>query len=170
MTAEPPTQPQPPSFRDVLNLLVESQARENPDKPGEVILPTNQEIANAINAKHGAGAISDETIRKLRKGDIKSPSFQIASLIADSFGLPVDVFNGGSETAQKVVKEVQRFLESKRRTLSVEPEPQTVAVLARTTRRLSPGGQERVVQFAQRLEQLEAMENEASERVAPSDD
>ncbi|WP_181803213.1 hypothetical protein [Streptomyces shenzhenensis] len=170
MTAEPPAQPQPPSFRDVLNLLVESQARENPDKPGEVILPTNQEIANAINSKHGAGAISDETIRKLRKGDIKSPSFQIASLIADSFNLPVDVFNGGSETAQKVVKEVQRFLESKRRTLSAEPEPQTVAVLARTTRRLSPGGQERVVRFAQQLEQIEAMENEASERVAPSDD
>lgn len=170
MTEEPHAQPQPPSFRDVLNLLLESQARENPDKPGEFIIPTNQEIADAINSKYGTGAITGETIRKLRRGDIKSPSFQIASLIAGSFGLPVDVFNGGSETSQKVVKEVQRFLDSKRRTLSADPDPQTVAVLARTTRRLSPDGQERVVRFAQRLEQLEAMENEASERVAPSDD
>lgn len=170
MTAEPHAQPQPPSFRDVLNLLLESQARENPDKPGEFILPTNHEIADAINSKYGTAAISDETIRKLRKGDIKNPSLQIASLIAGSFNLPVDVFNGGSETSQKVVGEVQRFLESKRRTLSAEPEPQTVAVLARTTRRLSPVGQERVVRFAQQLEQIEAMENEASGRVAPSND
>jgi hypothetical protein len=157
VTAEPHAQT--PTFSSVLNLLLSAQATEDPDKPGTFVEPTNPQVADAINAKYGPGTISSENIRKLRKGEIKSPSVQIASLLADFFGLPLDVFNAtGSETSKKVVEEVQRFVASRRRTLSEEPP--AVAVLARTTRRLSPAAQARVVQYAQRLEEIEDMERE----------
>ncbi|MFK0279449.1 hypothetical protein ACIQVL_03110 [Streptomyces sp. NPDC090499] len=169
MTPEPAAQA--PSFAEVLNLLLKAQAKEDPDRPGTFVEPTNTEIANAINSKYGSGAISSETIRKLRKGEVKSPSVQIASLIAGVFDLPLDVFNAtGSETSKKVVEEVQRFLDSKRRTLSEEPrEPQTVAVLARAVRRLSPARQALVLEYAQRHEAIEDME-QATAPIAPSGD
>ncbi|MFF2522174.1 hypothetical protein [Streptomyces liangshanensis] len=161
MTADSPDQSPPsvPSFSDVLNLLLRAQARAHPNRPGEFIEPTNTEIADAINAKHGTGTITNEHIRRLRNGQVKSPSVQMASVLAGFFQLPLDVFNAtGSETSRKVMEEVQRFVDARRQ--SESSEPPTVAVLARTTRRLSPRGQARVVQYAQRLRELEAMENE----------
>ncbi|MFD7501549.1 hypothetical protein [Streptomyces sp. NPDC059850] len=167
MTADPHAQV--PTFRDVLNLLLQAQAKEDPKRPGTFVELTNQEIADAINAKYGVSTITGEYVRKLRKGDIKSPSIQMASVLAGFFQLPLDVFNAtGSETSKKVVEEVQRFVDGRRRTLSEEPEPPTVRALARTTRRLSPDGQARVVRYAQQLEQLEAMENETRPHVDPS--
>lgn len=159
----------PRTFSEVLNLLLESQAREDPKHPGMFIAPTNAEVAEAINAKFGAGSITGEYVRRLRKGDIKSPSVQVASLLAAFFRLPLDVFNAtGSETSQKVMEEVQRLTAYRRRTL--EDEPPTVAVLARTTRRLSPAGQKRVVQYAQQLEMIEDMERGADQRSTPPSD
>ncbi|MET8717442.1 hypothetical protein ABZV52_30200 [Streptomyces sp. NPDC004735] len=161
MTSAPRAQHKVPTFQQALNLLIQSQATEVAEGSGTFIEPTNRQIAAAINAKHGEGSITEEYIRKLRKGDIKSPSVMQASRIADVFQLPLDVFNAtSSDTLTKVVDEVQRFVDSRRQMLSDEQEPPTVRALARTTRRLSPDGQARVVQYARRLQELEAMENE----------
>lgn len=163
VTADPHAQPKVPSFREALNLLIQSQAHEDPHTPGKFVEPTNRQIADAINAKYGEGSITDEYIRKLRKGDIKSPGLDYASLIAGVFELPLDVFNTAkSANLRKVIEEVQRFLEQRRQKLSEEQEPlsQPVRVLARTTRRLSPAGQDRVLRFAAQVEELEAMESE----------
>ncbi|MFI7415255.1 hypothetical protein ACIBU0_42145 [Streptomyces sp. NPDC049627] len=178
MTADPhaqePAEPkaQVRTFQEVLRLLLKAQAKEDPHKPGEFIEPTNTEVADAINARFGAGTITNEHIRRLRNGTVKNPGLEVASILADFFGLPLDVFKAtGSETSQKVVEEVQRFLESRRPTQSEEPEPPTVRVLARTTRRLSPAGQARVARYAEQLAQLEAMESETgSFPVVPSTD
>jgi hypothetical protein len=165
VTATPP----PRSFSEVLNLLLESQAREDPKNPGTFVPPTNTEVAEAINGKFGPGSITGEYVRRLRKGDIKSPSVQAASLLAAFFGLPLDVFNAtGSETSKKVMEEVQRLTAYRRRTL--DDEAPTVAVLARAARRLSPAGQKRVVQYAQRLEEIEDMERGAGEPLTPASD
>ncbi|WP_328491204.1 hypothetical protein [Streptomyces zaomyceticus] len=167
MTATPQA---PRSFADVLNLLLQAQAKEDPKNPGSFLDLTNDAIAEAINAKAGRAAITGEGVRRLRRGVTKSPSVDTASLFADFFGLPLDVFRStDSEIATKVVEEVQRFVGDKRRTLREDQEPPTVAVLARTTRRLSPQGQARVARYAKQVEQLEAMENDALPRVDPAD-
>ncbi|MFJ4880102.1 hypothetical protein ACIP93_33510 [Streptomyces sp. NPDC088745] len=168
MTADAHAQ-QTPTFRHALNLIIQSQAQENPAKPGEFIEPSNKEIADKINEMFGEGTITDEYIRKLRKGDIQSPSVKQASRIAKVFKLPLDVFNAEDEaTLKKLVDEVQRFVDSRRQTPSEEPEPQTVRVLARTARRLSPDGQIRAAKFVQNLAQIEDMENGA--RATPAHD
>jgi hypothetical protein len=164
--------PAPRTFADCLNLLFEASAREDPHKPGEFVEYTNADIADAINRQHGSGTITAEYIRKLRKSEIKSPSVQYASVLAGVFQVPLDTFNAiGSDVAVKVMEEAQRFVDSRRRLLRVEEaEPPTVAVLARTARRLSPAGQRRAAQYVQQLEQLEQMENETRARVDPSSD
>ncbi|MFF9901345.1 hypothetical protein [Streptomyces longispororuber] len=159
---------QVPTFSDVLNLLLNAQAKPHPTKPGEYIAPSNTEIADAINAKYGPRTITSEHVRKLRTGQVKSPSIEMASFFAGFFQLPLDVFNArSSETSQKVVEEVQRFLDARRHKLSEETNSAAVAVLARTARRLSPAGQARVAQFARQVEKLEAMEEEPGPRAAP---
>ncbi|MFF8696291.1 hypothetical protein ACF08W_29170 [Streptomyces sp. NPDC015144] len=159
------------TFQDVLGLLLKAQAKEDPTRPGVFIEPTNTEIADAINSRFGAGTITNEHIRRLRNGTVKNPGLEVASILADFFDLPLDVFKAtGSETSRRVVEEVQRFVDSRRRTTSEDPEPPTVAVLARTTRRLSPAGQARVVRYAERVAQLEAMESETDPHALPSDD
>jgi hypothetical protein len=162
--AQDPANPTPGkahTFQETLNLLLEAQATEDPNKPGTFIQPKNTQIADAINAKYGPGTITDEYVRRLRNGTVKSPSVQMASVLAGFFQLPLDVFNAtGSDTSRSVMAEVQRFVDSRRQTLRDEPEPPAVAVLARTARRLSPAGQRRAAQFVQQLEQVEAMENE----------
>ncbi|SEE83540.1 hypothetical protein SAMN05216483_6713 [Streptomyces sp. 2131.1] len=165
MTADPHAQDaasaQVHTFQDVLGLLLKAQAKEDPTRPGEFIEPTNTEIADAINKKFGAGTITNEHIRRLRNGTVKNPGIEVASILADFFGLPLDVFKAtGSETSRKVVEEVQRFLDARRPTQSEDPEPPEIRVLARTTRRLSPAGQARVARYAEQLAQLEAMESE----------
>ncbi|MFK0159089.1 hypothetical protein ACIQVK_44345 [Streptomyces sp. NPDC090493] len=176
VTADPHAQdaagPQVPTFQDVLGLLLKAQAKENPNKPGEFIEPTNTEVAEAINTRFGPGTITNEHIRRLRNGTVKNPGIEIASILADFFDLPLDVFKAtGSETSRKVVEEVQRFLGARRPTLSEEPEPPAVRVLARTTRRLSPAGQARVARYAEQVAQLEAMESETGTfPVVPSTD
>ncbi|OVZ99507.1 hypothetical protein B9W64_37575 [Streptomyces sp. CS159] len=160
MTADPHAQ-QTPTFQQALNLIIQSQAQEDPNEPGKFIEPGNKEIADKINEMFGEGTITDEYIRKLRKGDIKSPSVKQASRIAKVFKLPLDVFNAEDPaTLRKLVSEVQRLVDSRRQTPSEDPEPPTVRVLARTASRLSPDGQKRVVQFAEKMWQLEDMENE----------
>ncbi|MGW2550017.1 hypothetical protein [Streptomyces sp. NPDC001635] len=156
--------PAPRTFADCLNLLFQASAREDPSKPGEFVEYTNAEIAEAINKQHGPGTITAEYIRKLRKGDIKSPSVAYASVLASVFQVPLDTFNAiGSEVSEKVMEEAQRFVDRKRRMLSdQESEPPTVAVLARAARRLSPAGQARAAQYVQQLEQLEAMEQDVA--------
>ncbi|MEU5748272.1 hypothetical protein ABZ804_22370 [Streptomyces sp. NPDC047726] len=163
MTVDPHAQPKGPAFCEALNLLIQSQAHEDPHRPGKFIEPTNRQIADAINAKYGEGSITDEYIRKLRKGDIKNPGLDYASLIAGVFDLPLDVFNtANAANLRKVVSEVQHFLDTRRQKLGEEQEslPSPVRVLARTTRRLSPAGQDRVLRFANQLKELEAMESE----------
>ncbi|MCD9903214.1 hypothetical protein LUR56_31175 [Streptomyces sp. MT29] len=157
--------PPPRSFADALNLLVEASARQDPDNPGKFVEYTNQEIADEINRVHGPeSSISAEYIRKLRKGAIKSPSVANASLLAHFFQVPLDTFSAvGGENAEKVMAEAQRFVDARRQSLrsdDQEPVPQTVAVMARAARRLSPAGQARAAQYVERLEQLEAMEDE----------
>ncbi|MET9776106.1 hypothetical protein ABZ023_17930 [Streptomyces sp. NPDC006367] len=164
MTADPHAQASR-TFADCLNLLFEASAKEDPTKPGTFVEYTNAEIADAINKKFGAGTITGEYIRRLRKGDIKSPSVQYASVLADVFQVPLDTFNAVSETAEKVMTEAQRFVDSRRQMFSSEPEP-TVAVLARTARRLSPDGQARAARFVQQLQQIEELENQTRARVA----
>lgn len=173
MTPESPVQEQPTTsartFAEVFGLLLKAQAKEDPRQPGGFIEPTNQQIADAINGKHGEGTIHPETIRRLRNGTVKSPSVQIASAIASFFQLPLDVFNAiGSDTSEKVVEEVQRFLGLRRPT--IEAEPPTVAALARMTRRLSPNGQQRVARFAAQLHEVESMEAEANTTQGPPPD
>ncbi|MEV8344513.1 hypothetical protein [Streptomyces niveus] len=172
VTADPHAQDQVPTFSDVLNLLLRAQAKPHPTRPDEFVEPLNTEIADAINAKYGPGTITNEHIRRLRNGAVKSPSVAMASVLAGFFQLPLDVFNArGSETSRKVMVEVQRFVDSRRRTLSEEPEPSpAVAVLARTTRRLSAAGQARVVRYAKQVAELEAMESETGPQAAPSTD
>ncbi len=88
------------------------------------------------------------------------------SVLADFFGVPLDVFNlatgPANRTASAVIAELERFLAERRR--RTEPEGnETIAVLARSASRLSPpqGGQARVMQYVRRLEEVEQMENEA---------
>ncbi|MFB8120611.1 hypothetical protein ACFC51_32695 [Streptomyces sp. NPDC055962] len=160
MTADPHARPKVPSFHEALNLIIKSQAREDPEDPDQFIEPTNREIADAINAKYGEGSITEEYLRKLRKGRIKSPGLDKVSRIAGVFELPLDAFNTGK--LEKVVDEVQRFLDEKRQKLSdeQEPLPPPVRVLARTVRKLTPAGVARVQRFATRIEETEAMEAE----------
>ncbi|MFG2408715.1 hypothetical protein ACGFR8_31110 [Streptomyces brevispora] len=158
--------PHPPTrgFADCLNLLFEASATETAGKPGQFTEYTNAQVAEEINRRHGTGTITGEYIRRLRKGDIKSPSVQYASVLADFFQVPLDTFNAiGSETAEKVINEAQRFVDSRRRLMRNEQgeEPPTVSVLARAARRLSPAGQTRAAQYIQKLEQLEQMESNA---------
>ncbi|MEU5978467.1 hypothetical protein [Streptomyces sp. NPDC047315] len=165
MTAAPQL---PPAFAACLNLLFEASAKENPAAPGTFVEYTNAQVAEAINDKHGPNTITSEYIRRLRKGDIQSPSVRYASVLADFFQVPLDTFNAiGSETAAKVMAEAQRFVDTRRRT-SEEPEPPNVAVLARAARRLSPAGQRRAARFVEQLEELEAMENNAQPPEPPS--
>jgi hypothetical protein len=151
------------TFTETLQLLLKAQAQENPDKPGEFIEPTNTEIADAINAKYGAGTITSEHVRRLRNGTVKAPSVQMASVLAGFFQLPLDVFDAtGSQKSRDVMAEVQRFVDARRHTPRDETEPPAVAALARTSRRLSPAGQARVARYAEQVEQLEAMEGETT--------
>ncbi|QEU90498.1 hypothetical protein CP970_05845 [Streptomyces kanamyceticus] len=86
------------------------------------------------------------------------------SVLADFFGVPLDVFNltstAANTTAGGVIAELERFLDERRQ--RQEPEGnETLAVLARSASRLSPQGQARVVQYADRLGEVEQMEHEA---------
>ncbi|WP_371604995.1 hypothetical protein OG345_42010 (plasmid) [Streptomyces sp. NBC_01220] len=166
--------PHPPArtFADCLNLLFEASATEDPQKPGQFNEYTNAQVAEVVNDRHGAGTITGEYIRRLRKGDIKSPSVQNASVLAQFFQVPLDTFNAiGSEVAEKVITEAQRFVDSRRRLMRNEQDPEqaTVAVLARAARRLSPAGQSRAAEYIQKLEQLEQMENDTQAPGNPPD-
>ncbi|MFJ2225649.1 hypothetical protein ACIOFY_37105 [Streptomyces anulatus] len=164
MTTDPHAPVSPRAFTDVLNLLVQASAKEDPDNPGEFIEYTNQQIAGEINRVHGPKTITAEYIRRLRKGDIKSPSVNVASLLARFFQVPLDTFDAiGGEQAERVMAEAQRFVDSRRQTLRAseqDSEPQAVAIMARAARRLSPARQEQAARYVARLEELEAMEGE----------
>ncbi|MFI1532155.1 hypothetical protein [Streptomyces griseus] len=161
MTTDPHAQVPARSFTDVLNLLIQASATEDPDNPGVFVEYTNQQIAGEINRVHGPKTITAEYIRRLRKGDIKSPSVNVASLLARFFQVPLDTFDAiGGEKAERVMAEAQRFVDARRQT------PKAVAVMARAARRLSPAGQEKAARYVARLEELEAMEGETG--VPPS--
>lgn len=163
------------SFKDRLNLLFAASARENPGKPGTYTEYTPAQVAEEINKKFGPGSISDEYVRKLRRGDIKSPSVLMASYLAWFFKMPLDVFqtatddepNEPSEIANKVMAELQRIAADKSRQHQ-DPEPnETIRVLARSAGRLSQEGLKRAAKYVQQLEQLEQMEDQLQTDVPP---
>lgn len=172
VTTDSDAQASPRSFTDVLNLLIQASASEDPNNRGEFIEYTNQQIAGEINRVHGPKTITAEYIRRLRKGDIKSPSVTVASLLARFFQVPLDTFDAiGGEKAERVMAEAQRFVDARRQTLRAneqDSEPQAVAVMARAARRLSPAGQEKAARYVARLEEIEAMELEGATGVPPS--
>ncbi|GAA2880814.1 hypothetical protein [Streptomyces mexicanus] len=153
-----------PTFAARLNLLFEASAPEDPQRPGRYVEYTNQQVADEINRRHGAGTITAEYIRRLRREGGPNPTAPYMSVLADFFGVPLDVFNlatgPANRTASAVIAELERFLAERRR--RTEPEGnETIAVLARSASRLSPQGQARVMQYVRRLEEVEQMENEA---------
>ncbi|NUL25963.1 hypothetical protein [Streptomyces lunaelactis] len=152
------------SFAARLNLLFEACAPEDPNSPGRYVEYTNQQVADEINRRHGAGTITGEYIRRLRKEGGPSPTERYLSVLADFFQVPLDAFKitgNPSEIADKVMVEAQRFVDAKRRQQQVEQEAPDVAVLARAARRLSPAGQARAARYVSQLEKLEKLENEA---------
>ncbi|WP_406730664.1 hypothetical protein [Streptomyces sp. NBC_01794] len=148
---------------------------ENPDRPGTYTEYTPTQVAHEINKKFGAGSITDEYIRKLRRGDIKSPSVLMASYLAWFFKMPLDVFaavtddepSEPSEIANKVWAELQRIAAVKS-PQHRDPEPnETIRVLARSAGRLSQEGLKRAAKYVQQLEQLEQMEDQLQTDVPP---
>ncbi|PAZ12326.1 hypothetical protein CLM62_30680 [Streptomyces sp. SA15] len=156
------------SFKDRLNLLFKASAVENPDRPGTFTEYTPAQVADEINKKFGAGSITDEYIRKLRRGDIKSPSILMASYLAWFFKMPLDVFDAvtddqpgePSEIASKVMAELQRIAAVKSPQHQDAEPNETVQVLARSASRLSPQGLRRAAAYVQNLAQVEQMEGE----------
>lgn len=160
----PVPNPGRPTFAARLNLLFEASAPEDPECPGRYVEYTNQQVADEINRRHGAGTITAEYIRRLRKEGGPQPTAPYMSVLADFFGVPLDVFNltsgGANRTAAAVIAELERFL-NERRPRQGPGETEALAVLARSASRLSPQGQARVVQYAHKLQEVEQMEHEA---------
>ncbi|MCX5182567.1 hypothetical protein [Streptomyces sp. NBC_00268] len=163
------------SFTERLNLLFKASAVENPDRPRTYTEYTPAQVAHEINKKFGAGSITDEYIRKLRRGDIKSPSVLMASYLAWFFKMPLDVFaavtddeaSEPSEIANKVWAELQRIATVKS-PQHEDPEPnETIRGLARSAGRLSQEGLQRAARYVQQLEQLEQMEDQLQTDVPP---
>ena len=161
------------SFTERLNLLFKASAVENPDRPRTYTEYTPTQVAHEINTKFGAGSITDEYIRKLRRGDIKSPSVLMASYLAWFFKMPLDVFaavtddepSEPSEIANKVLAELQRIAAVK----SPDHQDESIQVLARSAGRLSLEGRQRAAKYVQHLEQLEQMEDQLQTDVPPED-
>ncbi|MFJ4988705.1 hypothetical protein ACIP9H_33510 [Streptomyces sp. NPDC088732] len=162
MSAEPA---KAATFAARLNLLFEASAPEDADQPGRIVEYTNKQVADEINRRHGEGTITAEYIRRLRKEGGPNPTEPYMAVLADFFKVPLDAFKISgepSEIAAKVMNEAQRFVDSRRRQQQEDREPnETLAVLARSARRLSPRGQERAARYVNQLEQLERMESDA---------
>ncbi|MFE0177965.1 hypothetical protein ACFWZ2_37215 [Streptomyces sp. NPDC059002] len=154
------------TFAARLNLLFEASAPEDAETPGRYVEYTNQQVADEINRRHGAGTITAEYIRRLRKEGGPQPTAPYMSVLADFFGVPLDVFNltstAASTTANEVIAELEHFLDQRLQRQERDGN-ETLAVLARSASRLSPQGQARVVKYAQSLQQVEELEHEAGE-------
>ncbi|MGA5453860.1 hypothetical protein ACPCVO_45325 [Streptomyces umbrinus] len=164
-------------FKDRLNLLFTASAVKNPDESGTFTEYTPTQVAHEINQKFGAGTITDEYIRKLRRGDIKNPSVTMASYLVWFFDVPLDVFAAviddeprePSENAKKTWAEVQRAA-AKKSPQHEGPEPnESVQVLARSASLLSPQGLRRAAAYVQNLAQVEQMEGELRTDLPPDD-
>ncbi|AJC54462.1 hypothetical protein GZL_01866 [Streptomyces sp. 769] len=103
----------------------------------------NQQVADEINRRNEEGSITAEYIRRLRREDGPTPSIEKASYLADFFKVPLDYFRLPSDAAessavvQSVLKELNRFLVERRKSDENE-ENETLRVLARSARGLSP--------------------------------
>ncbi|MET8696836.1 hypothetical protein ABZV65_30350 [Streptomyces bauhiniae] len=185
MTTEPvpaamPEFVPPQTFADRLNLLFAASAPESPPGSGVYVEYTNPQVAAEINRVFGDGTITGEYIRRLRKGESKSPSFSYVEYIAAAFerffGFPVDLglfkanlSNAATRTlaqAQKVaaakkgqgvgfeqaLAAMQRSAAPARHTVDESQEPPVARVLARSTRRLNPANVQRLAEMADRLQ------------------
>ncbi|MEV0368821.1 hypothetical protein AB0I10_03140 [Streptomyces sp. NPDC050636] len=126
-----------PTFAARLNLLFEASAPQDPECPGRYVEYTNQQVADEINHRHGAGTSTAEYIRRLREEGGPQPTAPYMSVLADFFGVPLDVFNLTSGAANKtaaVITELERFL-NERRPRQGPGETKTLAVLARSASR-----------------------------------
>ena len=141
------------SIAPALNLLFAASARNGRE-------PSNKEIADRINELAGRRAISDETIRKLRKEGSPSPSIEKVQLLAELFQVPLDFFRTGK--VQKEIMEelnaVQERAQQQRMRRKAEQEEQVndrAQFLARKAAGLSPRGQEVVLGFINELERAQ---------------
>lgn len=147
------------TFAARLNLLFEASAFEDPKCAGRYVEYTNQQVAETINRRHGDGTITAEYIRRLRKEGGPNPTAPYLSVLAQFFQVSLDVFDltstAENKTASGLVAELKQLLEERR-----QQGNEALTVLARSARRLSPQGQARLVQYVQKLEEVEQMENE----------
>jgi transcriptional regulator with XRE-family HTH domain len=68
---------------------------------------TLREVADAVNKEAGHSLVSPQYLSVLRRGERSEPSFSILAALARFFGVTVDYFSAGEETAGHTEEELR---------------------------------------------------------------